>query len=65
MMLDLVDMLESIMGNTSIYKDEVRRDNNEDRQQTMPRKKKKLVSNVWDSFQKVEVDGSKKVVCNF
>uniref|UniRef100_A0A7N0V4F3 Uncharacterized protein n=1 Tax=Kalanchoe fedtschenkoi TaxID=63787 RepID=A0A7N0V4F3_KALFE len=59
-MSDSVDMLESVRGNTSTYEDEIREVNVEDRQQTMPRKKKMLVSNVWDSFQQIEIDGSLK-----
>uniref|UniRef100_A0A7N0ZQW8 BED-type domain-containing protein n=1 Tax=Kalanchoe fedtschenkoi TaxID=63787 RepID=A0A7N0ZQW8_KALFE len=64
-MSDSVDMLESVRGNTSTTEDEIREDNVEDRQQIMPRKKKKLVSNVWDSFQQIEIDGATKAVCNF
>uniref|UniRef100_A0A7N1A7J3 BED-type domain-containing protein n=1 Tax=Kalanchoe fedtschenkoi TaxID=63787 RepID=A0A7N1A7J3_KALFE len=64
-MSDSVDMLESIRGNTSTTEDEIREDNVEERQRIMPRKKKKLVSNVWDSFQQIEIDGATKAVCNF
>uniref|UniRef100_A0A7N1A947 BED-type domain-containing protein n=1 Tax=Kalanchoe fedtschenkoi TaxID=63787 RepID=A0A7N1A947_KALFE len=63
-MSESVNMSESVQGNTSTHGDEVGRENVEDKQH-MPRKKKKLISNVWDSFQQIEVDGNLRAVCNF